>query len=191
MQGTKVLAFQDGTMQAVAVEDLKIGDKVLVTHPNGLGYVEKPIKWIGKQRMLPQMNIDPNRYLPIRIKAMALGNMPHEDVVLSPDHAVLIDNVLVQAGAMVNGETVCQEQPTAEWVYYNIEVEEHTCLVVSGMLCESYVNNTDGLAFDNIAERPARDIVEMPYPRAKSWRQVPPTVKEMLNKTVPADKVAV
>ncbi|WP_456769700.1 Hint domain-containing protein [Bradyrhizobium sp. USDA 3650] len=61
-----------------------------------------PISWIGRQTV-STVSGDKERVLSIRVKAGALGpNMPWRDLLVSPDHALLVDDVLIQAGAIVN-----------------------------------------------------------------------------------------
>jgi len=74
----------------VPIEDLSVGDKVLTMDS---GY--QPIRWIGWRR-LSRVELEANPKLkPIRIRAGALGpNMPEHDLVLSPQHRVLIRNAV-------------------------------------------------------------------------------------------------
>jgi hypothetical protein len=56
---------------------------------------------------------------------------------------------------------------------------------LKGVSAETFVDNIDRLAFDNWEEHEAlypegKPIVEMPYPRAKSHRQIPKAMKRRL-----------
>ena len=89
----------------VAVETLKRGDLVMTTQG-----VAKPVSWIGR-RAVSAAFADPVRCWPIRVKAGALDeNVPSRDLLLSPDHALLVGGVLVQAGALVNGASIVRER---------------------------------------------------------------------------------
>jgi hypothetical protein len=55
-------------------------------------------------------------------------------------------------------------------------------LLAENTPAETFVDNVDRLAFDNWAEHEAlypegKPIVEVPYPRAKAYRQVPRRIK--------------
>jgi Hint domain len=170
MAGTHV-ATPEGS---VCVEDLAAGDLVLTAE----GLVA-PIKWVGRQTMSTTFG-NLNRILPIRIKAGALDqDLPTRDLLVSACHAILIDGVLVQAGALVNGSTIIRETdvPTS-FVYYHVELEDHSLILGEGVPAETFIDNVDRLAFDNWDEHvqlypEGRSIKELPYPRAASSRQVP------------------
>ena len=86
----------------VPVEMLGIGDIVATWCGSAA-----PIRWIGRQTVSTRFG-DPTRILPIRIKAGALGDhVPSRDLLVSPDHAILVGDVLIQAGALVNGDFDC------------------------------------------------------------------------------------
>jgi hypothetical protein len=177
------VCFMVGTMirtpdGEVAVETLKRGD--LVTTADGQ---PKPVTWIGRQTVSTVFS-DPLRVLPIRIKAGALGeNIPSRDFLLSPDHAILVGDVLIQAGALVNDVSIVREGnvPTS-FTYYHVELDDHSLILAENTPAETFVDNVDRLAFDNWTEHEAlypdgKPIDEMPYPRAKAYRQVPRSLR--------------
>jgi hypothetical protein len=105
---------------------------------------------------------------------------------VSPCHAILVDGNLIQAGALVNGSSVTRlaEVPDV-FTYYHIELDDHSLIFAENAPAETFVDNVDRLAFDNWAEHEAlfpngKEVPELPYPRAKSHRQVPRRTREML-----------
>ena len=165
----------------VAVQNLKIGDR-LVTTDGRLA----PVSWLG-HRTVSTRFADPLRELPIRIKAGALGtNVPCRDLLLSPDHAILINEVLIQAGALVNGTSIIREIKVPQaFTYYHVELDDHSLIFAENTPAETFVDNVDRLGFDNWKEHEAlyplgKPIVEMSYPRAKAHRQVPRSIREQL-----------
>ena len=93
----------------VAVEALKRGDLVFTAAGEG-----KAINWIGRQTVSKQF-ADPLRAYPIRVRAGALAeNTPSRDLLVSPDHALLVGGVLANAGALVNGTSITRETTIPE-----------------------------------------------------------------------------
>ena len=165
----------------VAIESLKPGELVLTADGRTL-----PVSWLGVQTV-STVFADKMRVLPIRIKAGALAdNVPARDLLVSPDHAMFVDGVLVHAGALVNGTSIVRETKVPQiFPYYHVELDEHALIVAEGAAAESFIDNTDRLGFDNWAEHDAaypdgKAIKEMHYPRAKSHRQVPVAVRVRL-----------
>ena len=164
------------------VEALRIGD--LLQTVDGL---LKPVVWIGRTTVSTRF-ANPLRCFPIRIKAGALSeSVPTRDLMVSPDHALLIDDILIQAGALVNGASIVREIPVAEtFVYYHVELAEHALILAENAPAETFVDNVDRMGFDNWAEHEAlfpdgKPIAEMPYPRAKARRQVPARIRAALD----------
>ncbi|MBW4023196.1 MAG: hypothetical protein HIU92_08645 [Proteobacteria bacterium] len=165
----------------VTVEALAIGDDVVTAEGRIM-----PIRWIGRNTVSTRF-ADPIRVLPIRIRAGALGDaLPERDLLVSPEHAVLVDDILVQAAALVNEVSILRERNVPEtFTYYHVELDEHALILAEGTPAESFVDNIHRTAFDNWNEHEAlygRDvpILEMPQPRALSYRQVPVEIHDRL-----------
>ncbi len=185
---TITICFMAGTMISTpagerAIETLKRGDLVLTTDG-----VAKKVCWLGRQTV-SSIFADPVRSWPIRIKAGALGeNIPSRDLLLSPDHAVLIEGALIHAGALVNGSSILREtRVPRSFIYYHVELDDHSLIFAENTPAETFIDNAERLAFDNWDEHqklyPAgTDIEELPYPRAKAPRQVPVRIRIMLAK---------
>ncbi|MBS0639616.1 MAG: Hint domain-containing protein [Proteobacteria bacterium] len=178
MAGTLI----DTPTGAVPVEILQRGDLVITSTG-----ITRPVQWLGRQTVSTVFG-DPLRVLPIRIKAGALcDNLPVRDLLVSPDHALLVDDILIQAGALVNGLSIVQEEdvPTS-FVYYHVELADHSLLLAEGVPAETFIDNVDRMGFDNWDEHEALypegapPISEMDLPRAKSHRQVPRRIRERL-----------
>jgi len=177
MSGT-MIRTADGE---VPVEALEIGCLVLTNDGNA-----KSVRWLGRQTVSVLFS-DPLRVLPIRIKAGALGDdTPSRDLLLSPDHGILIGASLIQAGALVNGTSIVREHRVSSvFCYYHVELDSHSLILAENVPVESFVDNLDRRTFDNWREHAAlnpdgKTLVEMPYPRAKSHRQVPKAVRTKL-----------
>lgn len=166
-----------------AVEDLNIGDRVRLADGS-----LAPIRWIGQQTHF-SLFADPLSALPVRIAAGALADgLPTRDLYLSPDHAVLVGDVLVHAGALVNGTTITRmtrRELPERFTYFHIELEAHAIVLAEGAPCESFVPNVSRARFENFADYLAmfgeeQEMGELAYPRAKSPRQVPPEIRVIL-----------
>lgn len=76
----------------VAVQDLREGDMVW-TRDNGF----QPLRWVGVSHLDSIDLAAKPKLLPIRIKAGALGvDMPARDLVVSPQHRVLVRSAIAQ-----------------------------------------------------------------------------------------------
>lgn len=177
------------------VEELKIGDRLQTLD----GSLER-IKWIGIQTCYTNGHNHPLRTYPMRVKAGALGpNCPIRDLYVSPDHALLVEGLLVNAGALENGDTIVQIQPTDEkFVYYHIEMERHSILMADGAPAESYLpQKQDRDTFDNGDEYAElypysnmQALMPMKYPRVSSKRQLPRFIAKHLAKYIAEQDIA-
>ena len=118
----------------VAVEHLSVGDSV-VTLNGG----RSMIRWIGKRIIDPEKVSDPKDAWPVRIRKGTLtDNVPHRDLLISPDHCLLIDDVLIPAKLLINETTITQEAFWQPFEYFHIELDRHDAVLAEGMLCETY-----------------------------------------------------
>ena len=188
LEGTRI-ATPDGLR---AVETLSIGD--LVTTADG---TTRPVRWIGRQTIVAVF-ADPLHAYPIRIAQGALGDgLPVRDLFVSPDHALLVDRLLVQAGALVNGTTIVRAPaPAAHFTYFHVELAGHDLILAEGVPAETFVDHVTRRRFDNYADFAAlygderTVIAELAVPRIKSARQMPRATRERLDAHGAASAVA-
>ncbi|WP_146348025.1 Hint domain-containing protein [Falsiphaeobacter marinintestinus] len=183
------VCFAAGTLIATpngerAVETLKAGDLVLTADGK-----EVAVRWLGAKTMAKIFH--PAEHLrPIRMTAGSLGDgLPHSDLTVTNNHAMLLDSVLCHAGAMVNGTTIIRV-PLAElgdtFTVYHIETENHEIILANGSPSETFIDNVSRRTFQNHGEYEAfydkaGDIKELPYPRAMSARQLPASVRQLIS----------
>lgn len=190
--------FLSGTMIAtprgeVPVEYLNIGDEVTTTDGRVV-----PIKWVGVQHLKNNMFTHHSK-APVCISAGALGNgLPNDDLYISADHGLIIDGLVVNAGALVNHTTIrfvpMAEMP-AEFTYYHIETEAHDEILANGAPAETFIDYVGRKDFDNYQEYIdlygcERIIPEMDRMRVSSQRQLPESFFERFNITHYDDQVA-
>jgi hypothetical protein len=118
----------------VAVEFLNVGDSVLTLNSG-----RSLIRWIGKRIIDPEQVRNPKDAWPVRIRRGTLTeNVPHRDLLVSPDHCLLVDDVLIPAKLLINETTITQEAFWQPFEYFHIELDRHDAVLAEGMLCETY-----------------------------------------------------
>lgn len=128
----------------IAIENLVIGDIVITKDGE-----DAPIKWIGKRKLELSRHPHPEQAQPILIEAGCLADgVPSSDLILSPDHALYLDGVLVPAKALVNGETIRQLNRQTV-TYYHIELEKHSIIFAENTPVETYLETGNRGAFEN------------------------------------------
>ncbi len=129
------------------VETLQVGDLV-VTRQHGVDAV-MPIRWIGHRRLVLARHPEPEQVAPVRIGRDAVGpGQPCRDLYLSPDHAIHLDGMLIQARQLVNGMTIRRDAARAVVTYHHVELDRHAILVADGLPCESYLDTGNRTQFD-------------------------------------------
>ena len=138
LAGTRVRT-PDGTC---AVEALRPGD--LVETPEG----PRAVTWVGGRRFDLLRHPQPDAVRPVRIAADAFGpGLPVRDLWLSPDHAILDEDVLIPVRYLVNGTTIRPDADRTDVHYLHVELARHGVLYAEGLPVESYLDTGDREAF--------------------------------------------
>ena len=128
-----------------AVETLSIGHLVM-THAG----VPRPIKWIGRRSYRGRFVMGRKEILPVCIKAGALDNdMPKRDLWISPNHAMYLDGVLIEAKDLVNGVSIVQAESVEQIEYFHIELGSHDVIIAEGAPSETFIDDDSRGMFHN------------------------------------------
>ena len=157
-----VICFAPGTRIATQggqrlIEHLRPGDFVL-TRDNG----PAEVLWLGHRRMSgARLHVMPH-LRPIRFRAGAVGmDEPDQDLIVSPKHRMLIrgpsaralfnvNEVLVEASALVNDRTILMDRSLREVTYVHVLLAEHNVIWANGLMTESF--HPANTAFESIDE---------------------------------------
>jgi hypothetical protein len=146
LRGTRILTRRGPER----IESLSIGDRVVTTRG------EKPIKWIGRQHFGRGRSARwPDSVHPICVSRSALAdNVPHADLYLSPRHALLIDDVLIEVGDLVNATSITRSVPEGmkDIEYFHIELETHEVILAEGTPVETLLLTDGREGFSNFVE---------------------------------------
>ncbi|WP_324754500.1 Hint domain-containing protein [Roseovarius sp. Pro17] len=153
-----IVCFAAGTLITtatglIAIEDLKAGDMVTT-----LDHGEQPIRWIGSRTLgLAELTAKP-KLKPIRFSASALGGgLPTRDLVVSPQHRVLIRSaiaermfgvteVLMPANKLVRIDGINIVEDTTEITYFHMLFDQHEIVFSEGAATESLYPGPQALA---------------------------------------------
>jgi hypothetical protein len=128
----------------IPVEALALGDRVVTANGEPL-----PIRWIGHRLVHCLCHPQPAKVLPVRIRAHALAlNRPSRDLLLSPDHAIFAEGVLIPIKYLINGHSVSQVE-VDRVIYFHIELPVHAIVIADGLAAESYLDTGDRGSFDD------------------------------------------
>ncbi|WP_420325654.1 Hint domain-containing protein [Mameliella sp.] len=157
------------------VEMLDVGAPVLTAAGDVV-----PVRWVGRQSLrATQARL-------VRIRAGALGHgLPHSDLTLTADHGMVLDGRVINAAALVNGDTINRVSVadlSTRLTVYHVETEAHDVILANGAPSETFIDYRDRRAFDNFDQYlelygVERIIPEMPLPRVSSARMLPAEVR--------------
>ncbi|NHO33197.1 Hint domain-containing protein [Acetobacter fallax] len=130
------------------VQDLSIGDLVLTASGNA-----RPVRWIGRRSYDGRFARGNPDIMPVMIRPGALGNdLPRRTLVVSPLHAMALDNRLVPARLLLNGTSIVQRRETGRVDYIHIELDSHDLVLAEGTPSETFVDDGSRGMFHNAAE---------------------------------------
>ncbi len=132
----------------VPVNELAVGDEVVVVR-GGQQRLE-PVKWVGQSYVDISRHAHPEDAAPIRFRAGALADgQPAHDLIVSPEHCLIIDDLCVPAKLLVNGGSIISERDAAPFTYYHVELDKHGILLAENVPTESYLDTGNRSLFDN------------------------------------------
>lgn len=161
-KGTKVLTARG----YIAIEDISTDDMIVTRGlidsdgnvPDSVESVQ-PVVYVGKFTMnrLNKMSY------PVCFKKDSLGkDMPFEDLIVSPNHALFIDGRRTAADWFINNDTIYQMSHLQKMDYYVIELPAHSVIVVNGALSESMLGDRN--AFVTVTKN--ESLIESMIPAA-------------------------
>ncbi len=139
-RGTRLLTAQGER----PVEQLRPGDTVTT-----LSGAEAAIRWVGHRRIDIARHPQPDFVRPVRIAAHAFADgLPRRDLLVSPEHALFVDGVLIPAHRLLNDRSVTQDAPACV-EYFHVELDRHEVLLAEGLPAESYLDTGNRTMFAN------------------------------------------
>ena len=133
------------------IESLTQGDSVVTMLGEELS--ARPVQWVGRRRIDLIRHPLVETVAPVRIQRGAFADdMPHTELLLSPDHGVFVDDKLICARQLINGTTIWQEKAWTTVEYFHVELDAHAILLAEGLPAESYLNTGNRGFFTNAGE---------------------------------------
>jgi hypothetical protein len=128
----------------VLVQDLRVGDSVVC-----VGGGVRPVVWIGRRTVDVARHPSPESVAPVRVRRGAFADgLPRRDLLLSPDHAVYADGVLIPVKHLINGSSIAQIA-VDEVAYFHVELDRHDVLLAEDLPVESFLDTGNRAAFAN------------------------------------------
>ena len=148
------------------IRDLRCGDTIM-TRDNG----PQKVLWTGHRRMTGARLYAMPHLRPIRFKANAMGlYRPDEDLLVSPQHRMLVTGaaaqalfntpeVLVAAEDLINDSTIMVDHLLREVTYVHILLERHNVVWANGLETESF--HPSNTAIDTVDPTQRMDLKEI------------------------------
>ena len=156
--GTRILTATGERL----VETLLPGDSVMIQV--GQERLARPVKWLGRRQIDIAAYPWPHTVAPIRIhKGAVADNVPHRDLLVAPDHAILVDGMLVAARLLTNGVSIVQDTQATSVEYVVVELDHHAVLLAEGLPAETYFETGEMRGLPPKAVQSAHDA--MPWLR--------------------------
>ena len=126
-----------------AIETIAVGDRVITHRGDSVEVI-----WCGQRAVVPSHHPVPNDLHPLRIAAHAFApGAPSRDLLVSPDHAIFADGVLIPASSLINDRTITL-QAVGRIVWHHIELTAHDIVMAANLPAESYLDTGNRSAFE-------------------------------------------
>src|SRR5208282_4623992 len=79
-------------------------------------------------------------------------NVPKHDLWISPNHAMYLDGMLIEAKDLVNGASIIQAESVESIEYFHVELDTHDVIIAEGALAESFIDDDNRFMFHNAHE---------------------------------------
>lgn len=181
MSGARIRAARGD----VAVDTISAGEDVVVVRDNQ--ETLERVTWVGHSHIDVARHARPEEAAPVRFRKGAVSvNRPSRDLLVSPEHCLILDGLCVPAKLLVNGGSIVSEREHAPFTYYHLELERHGTLLAENTPAESYLDTGNRASFDNgdqpwrlhpgfvVNEGSARWATDACAPLAKVPEQVEP-----------------
>ena len=131
-----------------SVEDLCIGDR-LVTFSGAA----RAIRWIGRRSYSGRFAATNRDVMPVLIRRGALADdVPRRDLLVSPLHALYLEDVLLRAAGLVNGISIVQLEAVDRVDYFHLELDSHDIILAEGAPAETFIDDDSRGMFQNAAD---------------------------------------
>ena len=165
----------------VAIENLSEGDLVL-TADNGF----QPLRWIGSRVLSSQDLTETPNLRPIRIAKGALGmGSPAADLVVSPQHRVLVRSAIAQRMfgtkevlvaakqlCLLDGIDVAEDMETVE--YFHMLFDKHEVVMSNGAETEALYTGSEALR--GVGEAALEEILTL-FPQLRDYDYTPESAR--------------
>ncbi|CAI3951730.1 Hint domain-containing protein [Commensalibacter papalotli (ex Botero et al. 2024)] len=133
----------------IAVEDIRIGDKILSFNWQQNKEDVQSVRWVGNKtvKVNPTLHDDEAGY-PVRILKDAIAEgTPCKDLLITPEHCLFFNGKFTPARMFVNGYSIFYDYSITNYTYYHFETEEHSVIWANGVLTESYLDTGNQTQF--------------------------------------------
>lgn len=138
------------------VEQVVPGTEVMVF--DGASPSTRPVVWTGRRNV--RVGHGPNRmdHHPVRIAAGAIAaGVPTHDLLVTSEHAIFLDHMLVPARMLVNGASIIVETHVETYTVHHFETGRHAIVSANGVLSETYLDTGNRSGFAD-----QRGVIPMP-----------------------------
>ncbi|ANA14488.1 Hint domain-containing protein [Acetobacter oryzifermentans] len=138
----------------VAVEDVQIGDEVIVFDWQNNREISSPVVWVGKSHATVRAGLaDDEAGYPVRILKDAIADgVPYKDMLITPEHCLFFEDKFVPVRMLVNGVSIFFDKSITSYDYYHVETAQHSVITADGMLTESYLDTGNRRSFHQVGK---------------------------------------